>query len=71
VFVVPRRSVKPLDMSVEDAISMFVSSGSVLSGGAAAGEKQTSEVRTGFRAWSRCVFRRRESGTRRQRRGGE
>lgn len=35
LFVVPRRVVKPLDMSVEDAISMFVSSGSVLPGGTA------------------------------------
>lgn len=33
LFVVPRRRVMPLDMSVEDAISMFVSSGSVLAGG--------------------------------------
>jgi len=33
VFVVPRRSVTPLDMSVEDAISMFVSSGAVLAEG--------------------------------------
>jgi len=33
LFVVPRRSVMPLDMSVEDAISMFVSTGTVLSGG--------------------------------------
>ncbi len=72
VFVVPQRSVRPLDMSVEDAISMFVSSGSVLSGGAAAEEKRASrEGRLGFRAWSRGVLRRRESGTERQRRGGE
>lgn len=32
LFVMPRRSVTPLDMSVEEAISMFVSSGSVLPG---------------------------------------
>jgi len=39
LFVVPRRSVMPLDMSVEDAISMFVSSGSVLAGGISAGNE--------------------------------
>ncbi len=40
VFVVPRRLVTPVDMSVEDAISMFVSSGSVLSGGIGADGKR-------------------------------
>jgi len=42
LFVVPRRLVRFLDMPVEDAISMFVSSGSVLAGGFAAGEKRAS-----------------------------
>lgn len=42
LFVVPRRLVRLLDMPVEDAISMFVSSGSVLTGGFAAGEKRAS-----------------------------
>jgi uncharacterized membrane protein len=39
LFVVPRRLVRLLDMPVEDAISMFVSSGSVLAGGFVAGEQ--------------------------------
>ncbi len=45
LFVIPRRLLRPLDMSVEDAISMFVSSGSVLTGGVAGGETRASFVR--------------------------
>lgn len=44
VFVVPRRRLKPLDMSVEDAVSMFVSSGAVVEGGIGA---EGSEARVG------------------------
>ena len=44
VFVVPRRRLTPLDMSVEDAVSMFVSSGAVVEGGIGSEE---SEARAG------------------------
>jgi uncharacterized membrane protein len=54
LFVVPRRVLKPLDMSVEDAISMFVSSGSVLAGGVPVGEN-----RKGRAEWTRARTRRR------------
>jgi uncharacterized membrane protein len=56
VFVVPRRLVRPLDMSVEDAISMFVSSGAVLSGGIGVEEKR--RKRFGWRG----AFARRRAG---------
>jgi uncharacterized membrane protein len=60
MFVVPRRRVKPLDMSVEEAISMFVSSGAVLPGGIATGEAREqggNGLRSGSRGWPK---RRRE-----------
>jgi uncharacterized membrane protein len=44
LFVVPRRLVRLLDVSVEDAMSMFVSSGSVLTGGRGVGELLTSRA---------------------------
>jgi uncharacterized membrane protein len=60
LFVVPRRLVRLLDMPVEDAISMFVSSGSVLTGGFAAGEKRASRKgRLGALAWRRGILARR------------
>jgi uncharacterized membrane protein len=45
LFVVPRRLVRPVDMPVEDAISMFVSSGSVLTGGLVARQARSLLVR--------------------------
>ncbi len=63
LFVVPRRLVRPLDMSVEDAISMFVSSGSVLAGGVA------EEERRKYRAGREVARARRRDGAARQ--GGD
>jgi uncharacterized membrane protein len=64
LFVVPRRLVRRLDMPVEDAISMFVSSGSVLTGGFAAGEKRVSRKgRPGVLArWRSALARRGREG---------